>query len=389
MGAAASMQLYCAEASGDATAREQRRSKSTRGEMNSNSTTMDRVAMALTLLATTQANNKEVSTKKAEETKPYDMYDMAVLMGFCGTDNPEDIPSIWRYIKIAKKHYNVRAIIMRQMESFARENRIELAAGVFLTKQIVEDIINITPNETGVVGMAVASGRGVSNLVVLPRNQVEIEALIRLEEATSSTEFTRRTLEEAKKIAKVEARARATSHFWHGKLNMATYAALLNVLFGEKCELYQKVWTIYGIMKEQEVAATAAGYKPMLCKEITWCVYDDSRSFFARRLLPVDFEDLSKAEVPRSLLGAVFKNVRYSERIKWLTFPAEWMEYKKGKQNQQTGSGKGRGTQTQNQFGGGSNYAANFGGYEQGGGYGGYPAPSADWDRLQTCTGGY
>lgn len=353
------------------------------GEQNNNSTTLDRVAMALTSLATTQAKNKEAGAKKVEETKPYDVYDMAVLMGFCGTDNPEEIPSIWREIKLAKKHYNVRAIIMRQMDLFARENRIELAAGVFLTKQVVEDIINITPNETGVVGVAVASGRGVSNLVVLPRNQAEIEALIRLEEATSSTEFTR-TLEEAKKIAKAEARAPPRT-FGTVKLNLATYAALLNVLFGDRCELYEKVWTLYGIMKEQEVAATAAGYRPMLCKEITWCVYDDSRSFFARRLLPVDFEDLSKAEVPRSLLGAVYKNVRYGERIKRLTFPVEWMEYEKAEQNQQQGSGRGKGSQ--NQFGGGGNYASEFGGYEQRGGYGGFnqyqPPAGTDYKHVQ------
>ena len=180
---------------------------------------------------------------------------------------------------------------------FARE---QIDPACFLSKQVIEDIVNITPNETGVVGVSTASGRGVTNLVCLPRKQAEIDSMMKLEEAISKTEL-QRTLAEAQKYAKSEARAPPRT-FYTVKQNLATYSALLYVLFGKKCDLLEKVWHIYGIMRETEVAATREGYSPMLCKEIAWTIYDDSRSYFATRLLPSDFDDLSGAKVPESML---------------------------------------------------------------------------------------
>lgn len=227
--------------------------------------------------------------------------------------------------------------------------------------------------------MSAASGRGVSNLVVLTRTQAEIEALIQLEQAQSETEFTR-TYDEATKLAKAEARAPPKT-FATVRLNLAAYAALLFVLFRQKCDLFDKVWTIYGIMKQKDVEATSAGYTPMMCKEIVWSVYDNSRLFFAKRVLPGDFGRAGLAEVPRSLLGAIFQNVRYGERVRRLTFPPTWMEFEKkrdGAEQQQTVTrttgGGSRGMGGAGRTGGG--YAENFGIYERGSGSRQYCPPT-------------
>lgn len=113
--------------------------------------TIGKAAAAVETMATKVGSGGGTS-KKSDDVKPYDVYDMAALMGFCGVDDPADIPAIWQEIKAAKKFHNVRALLMMRMGEFAAQNMVELPPGIFLTKQVVEDIMNITPNETGVVG---------------------------------------------------------------------------------------------------------------------------------------------------------------------------------------------------------------------------------------------
>jgi hypothetical protein len=59
------------------------------------------------------------------------------------------------------------------------------------------------------------------------------------------------------------------------------HAALVFVLHGKYCDLYRKLITIYNI-----IVRMCSLFIPMICKQIMWAIYDDSRSFFAKMLLP-------------------------------------------------------------------------------------------------------
>jgi hypothetical protein len=50
------------------------------------------------------------SAKKAEESKPYDEFDMAALMGYCGVTQPDHVPGLWPQLKQAKK-WRIRELL--------------------------------------------------------------------------------------------------------------------------------------------------------------------------------------------------------------------------------------------------------------------------------------
>jgi hypothetical protein len=266
------------------------------------------------------------SAKKSEESKPYNEFDMAALMGYCGVTQPDHVPGLWPQLKQAKKVADQRALILNAMEQWAYDERKEIDTAFFLSKEVVEDIIKIQPNDTNTVGMNSTSARGVSNLVVLPRRMAEIEAMMKMEEAIDKTEMSR-TLREAEKLAKTETRAPPRTYYTL-KLNVATYAALVFVLYGRYCNLYKKLMVIYGILCSKEVNTCRDAFKPMICKQITWAIYDDSRSFFAKRLLPEHFE-MRDIPFPTSMLDDIYTSVRYINKIERPTFPPSWLESEK------------------------------------------------------------
>ena len=287
---------------------------------------MEKMTDLLDSVTKQRATEAPAPAKKKEDEVDFDLYDMARLMGYCGTDDPEKVPDVWKDIKAAKKVKNVRNIIMEEIKKWADKRRVELPSGIFLSKQVIEDIKSINFAEANVVGQTTASGRGISNLVMLPRKQSEIVAMMAMEEAETLTEFNM-TYEEAKKVKKVETRKPPTT-FDEVKKNMGAYAGLIYVLLGEECPLYDGVWTIYCILKEEAVAASEAAYTTEKCKGLAWAVADDSFNYFSRELLPKHFDNLHLAIRPMTLLDKIFGSVRWAERIYRPTFPTAWMEFR-------------------------------------------------------------
>jgi hypothetical protein len=111
------------------------------------------------------------------------------------------------------------------------------------------------------------------------------------------------------------------------KLMVATFAALLFVLYGVECKLYDKMLKVYEILHLDEVSVTAHKYTPFICRTITWAINDDARSFFYKRLTPRDFLTAS-IRWPRSLRNDIMADVRFARAIYRPTFPIAWDEDK-------------------------------------------------------------
>jgi hypothetical protein len=278
------------------------------------------------------------ATKKSEESKPYDECDIAALMGYCGVRSPDEVPALWPQLKQTKKPVDQRALILNAMEQWAFDERKEIDTTFFLSKEVLEDIMKIQPNDTNTVGMNSTTARGVSNLVVLPRRMAEIETMMKLEEAADKTEYSR-TLKEAERLAKAETRAPPRTYYTL-KLNVATYATLVFVLYGRHCDLYRKLIAIYNILSTKEVVTCRDAFTPMICKQITWAIYDDSRSFFAKRLLPSQFQHRD-VPFPVSLLDEIYNSVRFINEIRRPTFPPSWVEQPKQEKDEYESQGNG------------------------------------------------
>jgi hypothetical protein len=80
-------------------------------------------------------------TKKSEESKPYDEWDIAALMGYCGVSSPDEVPAIWPKLKVTKKAVDQRAAIVNAMEQWSFEERKEIDTVFFLSKDVLDDIL--------------------------------------------------------------------------------------------------------------------------------------------------------------------------------------------------------------------------------------------------------
>jgi hypothetical protein len=149
------------------------------------------------------------------------------------------------------------------------------------------------------------------------------ESAVQREEALLASKGNR-TLEEAFKAAANDPRHPPTT-FHELRLLIATYASLLNVLFGSSCDHFQKVWNIYGIMNDADVEEKRLDFSAVLCRQIVWAILDNSRGFFNKRLHPDKFR-LPKEQIPfpASLLEAIYPNVRWQEPIN-RNIPSQWM----------------------------------------------------------------
>jgi hypothetical protein len=276
-------------------------------------------------LASIHSKNVLEQSKKKEEGRTLDEYDVAALKGWCGVEDISKVPAIWPLFKASKSIVHARSNIMNGMKQWSETMGVEISSNILLTEDQIKDIIKMEPNPSGCVGTSKASDRGVSNMMCLPRTIQEIAERLEKERIARETQANR-TMIEAVKLSTSSLKEPPYSYCTL-KLNLATLAALLFVLYGVDCELYVKVLKVYEILKLEEVSVLAHKYTPYVCRTVTWAIYDDCRSFFYKRLTPRNFLTTS-IRWPHSLMDDIMADVRFVRPIYRPTFPVAWDEVK-------------------------------------------------------------
>jgi hypothetical protein len=283
------------------------------------------VTQVLNSMAAKTAAASDETARKTEEGRVLNEWDMAALCGYCCVDNPELCPPIYKTLRHTKNVEDARQVITKAMEDWAerRPRRIEIDRGVFLSEEVIKNIMKVTPNPGGVVATAEPSDKIVSNLVCLPRRMADIERLRRLERLREETEGNR-SFREAEKLAKSDVRAPPRTYY-SLKLNIATTMALVAVCYGKFSRMLFSLEELYEILDGREAYMLRDEYTPNMCKAITWAVYDDMRSYFATRLMPEDFLK-QNVRYPTSLLADIHADVRFVREVFRVTFPPAWKE---------------------------------------------------------------
>jgi hypothetical protein len=275
-----------------------------------------------------EAGEMAGNNAKESTNKPYSVYDTAALMGFCGVTDVRQLPVIWGLFKTSKEVEDHRLNIAKRMALWSKTHGIPIDHSVFFVKETIEDIIKLRSNPGGATASLKTAERGPSILACIPRVLGAIET-IRIKEAAAEESKANRTMKEAEKLAASDSRE-PPHDLLTLKLLVATYLALLWTLYSESCDLYQKLFAIYEILDEPEVMAMKQAFSPALCKQITWAVYDDSRSFFATRMHPDDFKPSldrnRRIKWPTSLLEDVMSDIRYQRPIHRSNFPIAWRD---------------------------------------------------------------
>lgn len=283
----------------------------------------------LLLQSFAEQNNKQNTNGAAEKSDtekvtPYTQYQVAKLTGYCNEFDTAQLLEFLKLVKTTKETEDHRMNLYRKMAEWSKKMGIDIDRGIFFTKETIDDIVKLRFNSAGICATLTSCEKGISNLLCLPREANEIEAIKLFEQAVEETKATR-TLKEAERIANSTTRDPPTDY--HGlKLMVATYAVLLWTLFGDKCHLYVQVLKIYKVLNQDEVFATRAAFDPLKCKQIAWAMFEDSRSFFWKRISPMDLAEGKQVEPIRSMLDDIIADVRFARNVVRSTFPLAWQD---------------------------------------------------------------
>eukprot|EP00956_Cyclotella_meneghiniana_P003237 scaffold3946_cov41-Cyclotella_meneghiniana.AAC.4 len=90
---------------------------------------------------------------------------------------------------------------------------------------------------------------------------------------------------------------------------VATTAALISVLYGQKCPLYINLMKVHDILQENSVQQQKIAFTKLFCRQLTWAIYDDMRNFFSRRVMPEAFMPGGTVRYPASYMQDFFSNI--------------------------------------------------------------------------------
>jgi hypothetical protein len=176
------------------------------------------------------------ATQKSEKGQRYDEYRVLALQGWYGT---EGIPQIWSQFEATKKVDTHCLNIELDMQVWAGRQGIILDRGVVLAKGNIDDITGLHPNPGNCTAIHKSAECGVSVLACRPRTIGGIKSLHMVEKAREETELTRT---EVDTLHQKNAGPRPpTNTYEELKANVTMFCALLNTLFGPKCDYYLKV----------------------------------------------------------------------------------------------------------------------------------------------------
>ena len=265
----------------------------------------------------------EENKKKTDDGTVLSDMAMSALMGFCGVSNWRDVPALYVYLRSIKDNFEARDIICEEMLEWQKENGIEIHQNIFLPEDLIKNIQAVKPNPTLIKGTSRVSDVEFTALVCLPIRPSEIEAKMFAEQAASSTEANR-TKNEKEKQLKGES-CDPPNNYWGVKQNVATTAALMSVCYGEKNRLYKNLMHIHEILKEDTVAQASMVFTPLYCRQITWAIIDDMKSYFSKRVMPDAFKK-GFVVYPQSKPTDIFADIQFLREIVRRTLLYSWQE---------------------------------------------------------------
>lgn len=89
--------------------------------------------------------------------------------------------------------------------------------------------------------------------------------------------------------------------------------------------MYTQVLKIYKVLNQDEVFATRAAFDPLKSKQIAWAMFEDSRSFFWKRISPMDLAEGKEVEPISLYVGRHHPyGVWFARNVVRSTFPLAW-----------------------------------------------------------------
>ena len=262
--------------------------------------------------------------RTSDEPKAYSEYQLAKLKGFCCVRNESGLPPIWEYFRSTKEVDAQRTQLVEAMQSWAKDQDVQLNRGVYFDKTTMDDIVKLEFCPGTPTAYLNTAEQGMSLLICRPRTGNET-ADIRSKEHAMQLTARNHTLAEALLLNKRDPRPPAANY--HAlKLDLGTFCALLWVLFGEKCDYFENCFALLKMLDSDSVFANAKSFTPLVCRQITWAVINDSRQYFFR-VVTADHFASGRVRWPTSLLMQIIgADIQACRGISMGNFPSKWLD---------------------------------------------------------------
>lgn len=109
------------------------------------------------------------SGKTTEDMKAYSEYQLAKLKGFCCVRNNSSLPTIWEYFRSTKEVDAQRTQLVEEMQSWAKNNDVQLNRGVYFDKTTIDDIVKMEFCPGTPTAYLNTAEQGMSLLICRPR----------------------------------------------------------------------------------------------------------------------------------------------------------------------------------------------------------------------------
>ena len=240
-------------------------------------------------------------------------YDIAALKGFSGVDDPRACSVFWPLLKTSKNVEDARANLMRGMKQWAEATGNEIYENVFYLEEAMKDIMKMNPNPGRLASLANCE-RGVSNMGNIPKPPKEIEERLNKERAARAAAGNMSYKEQLALLSSTP--KKPPENYYSLKMNVATTCAQIFVLYGKLCDLYTNLLGLLDILKGAECKQNVAAFTPLFCRQVSWAIYMDCRSFFShsQKKMPQDFLR-AQVQFSKSLLKDVYSNVLWQTPV--------------------------------------------------------------------------
>jgi hypothetical protein len=210
------------------------------------------------------------------------------------------------------------------MKRWATANEVQLNRGVYFDKATMDDIVKLDFCPGMPTAYLNTAEQGMSMLICRPRSGNKT-ADIRSKEQAAKLAAHNHTLMEALLLGRRDPRPPASTYH-ELKLDLGTFCALLAVLFGEKCNYFDNCFALFRMLDSDSVFANAHNFSPVMCRQITWAVINDSRQYFFCTLTLDQFLS-GQVRWPTSLLMQIIEaDIQACREIKMGNFPEKWRE---------------------------------------------------------------
>jgi hypothetical protein len=211
------------------------------------------------------------------------------------------------------------------MRQWSTDKGYEINKNVYIAKQSWDDILTLNMAYDESVGHFKTAERGWAFLNCLRRTQAELSEAQRKDKAVEESEGNR-GFAEALKLSETDPR-NPPDTLEKFKKAVATAAAKLWAMFGEKCALYQHMLALRETLELDSVTELEddGHYTPLKIRQYTWVVHEEVRKFFAQKRHPNDFKGAGPYNFPKSRLNLEMNAMSNATEIIRSTFPGKWM----------------------------------------------------------------